>query len=81
MNDLEREIARINKMRLPAGTRSDLVRRARIVSACVPQPGVTGADVWCGRCGFQLRDHPAWWRARAAEDVTTLADWTRRRAP
>lgn len=79
MSELDREISRINKMRLSASVRSDLVRRAKVVWACVPQPSLTVHDPWCGRCGYQLRDHPRWRAARAAEDATTLADWTRRR--
>ena len=60
------DLARIARMRLPASMRSDLARRARIVWACVPQPGATLGDPWCGRCGHLLYDHPR--ETWAAED-------------
>lgn len=70
---LDHEIARINKMHLPASMRSDLVRRARAVWSCIPQPGPTARDPWCGRCGHLLSDHPRVRETWVAEDeVRTL---------
>lgn len=40
---------------------------------CIPQPGPTELDPWCGRCGHLLSDHQRVRETWAAEDeVRTL---------
>lgn len=44
-----------------------------VVADCIPQPGPTARDPWCGRCGHLLSDHPRVRETWAAEDeVRTL---------
>lgn len=39
-----------------------------VVADCIPQPGPTASDPWCGRCGHLLADHPRVRETWAAED-------------
>lgn len=58
MTPLDREIARINKQHIDAGTRVDEVKRAKAIAACLRDPSAPPLDdVWCSRCGFALEDH------------------------
>ena len=58
MVTLDAEIRRINRMRIPAAERSDMVRRAQRIAACLREPSAPPLDdVWCSRCGFLLEDH------------------------
>ena len=68
---LEHELARINRMRIPAFARGEMRRRAERIAWCIAQPdrapletmlgrkAGSGMDdaVWCSRCQFHVDDH------------------------
>lgn len=55
---LDREIARINKQHVDAGTRIGEVRRAKVIAKCIEEPAAPPLDsTWCSRCGFAIEDH------------------------
>jgi hypothetical protein len=65
---LDREIAKINKAHVPAGTRSDWVARLRAIAACCKQPEQAAeSGEFCGRCGYAYNDHDHW-RAKLAKE-------------
>lgn len=58
MTPLDREISRINHMRISAGERSDMVKRAKAIAKCLSEPEAPPLDkTWCSRCGFALDTH------------------------